>query len=67
MISIEGVKINENNVTHIRVTKKGIPVPPNREDDRVWTIRVEFINGSYIYIGDYSTKGYAQDRLNENI
>ncbi|MDU3775714.1 MAG: hypothetical protein E7G47_10880 [Clostridium perfringens] len=65
MISIEGMKINESNVTYIRVVKKGIPAPPNIKDDRSWTIMVKFINGDFTYIGNYSTKGYAQDILNE--
>lgn len=64
MIDIEGVKINKNNVNYIKITQKGLPIP-NREDNRTWTIMVNFINGEFAYIGNYSTQGYAQDRLNE--
>ncbi|WP_270943191.1 hypothetical protein [Romboutsia lituseburensis] len=64
MISLEGIKINKNNVAYIKVVKRGLVIPPH-EDNRSWTIMVKFIDGEHIYIGDYSTQGYAQDRLDE--
>ncbi len=64
MLDLQGVKLVKKNISYIKVIKKGFPTP-NKKDERSWTIMVKFINESYICIGDYSTQGYAQDRLDE--
>lgn len=61
MIDIQGVKLIKDNIAYIKVAQEGEPY----EEDISWTIKVKFINGEIIRIGNYSTEGYAQDRLNE--
>lgn len=58
MIDIQGVKIVKRNVNYIEVVERGT---------EYWTILVKFSNGDSIRIGNYSTKGYANDILNESI
>lgn len=61
MIDIQGVKLIKDNIAYIKVAQEGEPY----EEDISWTIKVNFINGETIRIGNYSTEGYAQDRLDE--
>lgn len=64
---IDGVKINEKNYTDIRVTKRGLPIPGNRVDNRPWTIQVRYLNGKFTYIGEYKSKEQAQKILNKSV